>query len=103
MTGLHGFLQNYYMDLLLVYVSALSVLSFLLFAVDKAKAKLNRRRIPERVLLLIAGLGGSFGAFAAMQLLRHKTNCRRHPQFAIGIPVMMAAHGALLVWLYLHG
>lgn len=101
MTDLNGFLQNYYMELSLVYVAVLSVLSFVLFAVDKVKAKLGRWRIPERVLLLCAGLGGSFGAFAAIRLLHHKSNCRRHPQFAIGVPVMVAAHTALLIWLFL--
>lgn len=56
-------------------------------------------RIPEAQLLLIAALGGSVSMYATMKLIHHKT---RHPQFMIGIPVIMlvqAAWAGLLLWL----
>jgi uncharacterized membrane protein YsdA (DUF1294 family) len=45
---------------------------FLLYAADKRRAATARWRIPEATLLCSA-LFGPFGAFSAMQILRHKT------------------------------
>ena len=62
--------------LLKVFIAALvigSLISFILYGVDKAKAKKRAWRIPEKVLLLWGFLCGSVGALAAMQLFRHKT------------------------------
>jgi len=62
--------------LLKVFIAALvigSLISFILYGVDKAKAKKKAWRIPEKVLLLWGFLCGSVGALAAMQLFRHKT------------------------------
>ena len=62
--------------LLKVFVAVLivvSLISFVLYGVDKAKAKRHAWRIPEKVLLLWGFLCGSVGALAAMQLFRHKT------------------------------
>ncbi len=51
------------------------------FAIDKKRSiaglALRVQRIPERRLLLLAGIGGSIGAIAAQHLLRHKT--RKQP------------------------
>ena len=62
--------------LLKVFIAALvvgSLISFVLYGADKAKAKKKAWRIPEKVLLLWGFLCGSVGALAAMQLFRHKT------------------------------
>ena len=50
-----------------------SLISFVLYGADKAKAKKKAWRIPEKVLLLWGFLCGAVGALAAMQLFRHKT------------------------------
>ena len=50
-----------------------SLISFILYGLDKSKAKKKAWRIPEKVLLLWGFLCGSVGALAAMQLFRHKT------------------------------
>jgi uncharacterized membrane protein YsdA (DUF1294 family) len=44
-----------------------------LFAVDKRRARLGRRRVPERVLLWWVFATGWVGAWLAMNTLRHKT------------------------------
>lgn len=61
-----------YLALLLGSCAIVNGYAFLLFASDKRRARLNRWRIPEKALL-ISAFFGPFGAFAAMQLFRHKT------------------------------
>ena len=85
------------MDILLLYLTIINALAFLLMLADKRKARKKAWRIPERTLLGVSAIGGSLGAFLAMQLVRHKT---KHLKFAIGIPVMLAIHCVLLVILY---
>ena len=63
-----------------------NIFAFFLYAADKIRAKLNQWRIPERVLLLAALIGGSVGALLAMYLLRHKT---KHPKFTVGVPLIL--------------
>lgn len=61
--------------------------------IDKRRAVKGRWRIPERVLLTLALLGGSVGAIIAMDLLPHKSN---HLLFSVGLPVMFVLeYGAL--------
>lgn len=71
---------------LLYYLLAVNVLSLVLMAQDKSRARRGRRRIPERVLFLAAILGGSVGGIAGMYLFRHKT---RHLCFVLGLPVIL--------------
>ena len=62
------------MDEMILYFTAISILSFLLFGLDKQKAKQNKLRISEFTLLLVSFLGGSLGSFLAMFIFRHKTS-----------------------------
>lgn len=84
------------MNYLLVYLVIINALAWLLMLTDKIKAKKKRWRIPEKVLLGICAIGGSLGGLIGMRLFRHKT---LHPQFSIGIPVMLAVHIVLLIML----
>jgi uncharacterized membrane protein YsdA (DUF1294 family) len=54
----------------------MSVLSCVVYAVDKSAAGTPRRRVPERTLLVLGFLGGWPGAVIAQQALRHKTRKR---------------------------
>lgn len=81
-----------------IYLIAINVLAFILYGIDKCKAQRGLWRISEAMLLGVAVLGGSIGAFLGMKLFHHKT---RHPQFYIGLPVIFAlqvALGILLLW-----
>ena len=68
-----------------------------MYGADKFFAKKDMWRIPEKTLILVAALGGAFGAYAGMQLFRHKT---KHAKFNISIPVLMAVHLGMLVYLF---
>lgn len=59
--------------ILTIYLIAITLISFLLFAIDKRKAIKHAYRIPESVLLFSAFLGGAFGSWMSMQLFHHKT------------------------------
>lgn len=60
----------------LVAVVVLNAVTFVLFGVDKRRAKLGKRRIPERRLLGFAWASGFLGAWIGMSLFRHKTRKR---------------------------
>lgn len=48
-------------------------ITFVTFGIDKLLARMNRRRISEKSLLIMAIAGGSVGAVFAQKLFRHKT------------------------------
>lgn len=75
------------MKIILLYLLIINAAGFLLMLIDKWKAKKNLWRIPEKTLLGVALIGGSIGAYAGMQVFRHKT---KHLKFTVGIPVIMA-------------
>lgn len=74
----------------------LNLLTFIIYGIDKFKAKKSKWRIPESTLLLLAVFGGSIGAWLGLQVWRHKT---QHKKFYIGIPVIMAVQMALSTYL----
>lgn len=53
---------------------------FILYGVDKRRARKRQWRIPERTLLLGTWLLGGAGAWLAMRMFRHKT---KHLAFQI--------------------
>ncbi|MDY5125936.1 MAG: DUF1294 domain-containing protein, partial [Prevotella sp.] len=69
----------------LYYLLAVNSLTFLLYGIDKYKAKKGRWRISEATLLTMAAIGGSIGAWAGMRTWHHKT---MHKKFKYGIPVI---------------
>jgi uncharacterized membrane protein YsdA (DUF1294 family) len=63
--------------LLAFYLLAINAVTFGAFALDKQAARRDARRVPERYLLTLSMIGGTVGAIAAQQLLRHKS--RKEP------------------------
>ncbi len=76
-----------------IYLIGINVLTFLIYGMDKWKAKRDKWRIPEDTLIWLAVAGGSVGALLGMHLFRHKT---RHRKFLIGIPVILLVQVGLL-------
>ena len=78
-------------------IAILNVITFMIYAIDKWKAKKNRWRIPESILLLLAVLGGSIGAWMGMKIWHHKT---MHKKFKYGIPLIMILQIGMLLYLW---
>ena len=53
-------------DLVLVLLLLLNALTFVIYGVDKWRARGGGWRIPERTLLLLAAFGGALGACLGM-------------------------------------
>lgn len=84
-------------NIILYYLLAVNIATFLLYGIDKYKAKKGKRRISEATLLTMAAIGGSIGAWAGMRLWHHKT---MHKKFKHGIPVIMIMQVYLVVYLH---
>ena len=84
------------MEEIICYLLAVNIVTFLLYGIDKYKAKKGKWRISEATLLTMAAIGGSIGAWAGMRLGHHKT---MHKKFKYGIPVIIILQVALAVYL----
>ena len=81
---------------LIYYLLGINLLTFLVYGIDKRKAKKGRWRIPEATLLLLAVVGGSIGALLGMRVFRHKT---KHKKFLIGVPLILLAQIVLVYFI----
>ena len=83
------------MNLLLAYIG-LSALTFVIYAVDKSKARRGAWRVPESTLHFLALFGGWPGAILAQKMFRHKTQKRK---FRAMFWITVIANCGALVWL----
>lgn len=83
--------------IILIYLAAVNLATFVMYGIDKYKAKKAKWRIPEATLLLMAAIGGSIGAWVGMQVWHHKT---LHKKFKYGVPVIFLLQVALTFYLY---
>ena len=74
------------LKLILTYLLIINIIAFILYGIDKWRARNNSWRIPEATLFLVAIIGGSVGAILGMRIWHHKT---RHPSFVIGLPAIL--------------
>ena len=80
------------------YLLAINVVTFIVYGIDKYKAKKAKWRISEATLLLLAVLGGSIGAWMGMKVWHHKT---MHKKFKYGIPAILLIQIALMTYLHI--
>ena len=71
---------------IVIYLILINLITFLAMYIDKRKAKKGKRRIPEKTLFILVGLGGGIGGILGMYLFRHKTKKTR---FVIGFPAIL--------------
>ena len=81
------------LTMIIVYLLFINIFAIVITVADKIKAKKYKRRIPERQLFIVAGLGGAFSMFITMLIIRHKT---RHKRFMIGLPIIFILQFALI-------
>ena len=81
-------------EIVLIYLVVINVVAFVVYGVDKYKAKRGRWRTPEATLLGLAAIGGSIGAWLGMRVWHHKT---MHKKFQYGVPLILIAQIVLVV------
>jgi uncharacterized membrane protein YsdA (DUF1294 family) len=82
------------------YLVIINIITFLVYGIDKWKARKSLWRIREASLLMLAVLGGSIGAWLGMKVWHHKT---QHKKFRYGIPAIIIVQIAVIgYFFYLH-
>lgn len=79
------------------YLGIINVIVFIVYGIDKFKAKNGIWRIPEATLLLLAVVGGSIGAWCGIKAWHHKT---MHKKFKYGIPLIIVLQIVLIVYFF---
>ena len=73
-------------EIVIYYLILVNIVTFIVYGIDKLKARKSLWRIREAALLMLAVLGGSIGAWLGMKVWHHKT---LHKKFRYGIPVII--------------
>jgi uncharacterized membrane protein YsdA (DUF1294 family) len=81
---------------LLYYLIVINIVTFVVYGIDKLKAKQGSWRISEATLLMLALIGGSIGAMLGMKVWHHKT---QHKKFKYGLPLILLAQIATIYFI----
>ena len=79
-----------------VYIALINILTFFVYGLDKSAAVKQKQRIPNRVLLGLAAIGGSAGALAGMYTFRHKTQKK---YYTVTVPLLLILQIAAAIML----
>lgn len=82
---------------LFALIALLNLITFIVYGIDKYKARTGKWRISESTLLLLAIMGGSIGALLGIKVWHHKT---LHKKFKYGIPLIILAQTLLSIVLF---
>ncbi|MBR8705112.1 DUF1294 domain-containing protein [Bacteroides pyogenes] len=84
--------------LLTYYIFCINAVAFIMYGIDKHKAKKAKWRISEATLLMMAVVGGSVGAWFGMKVWHHKT---MHKKFKYGVPAILFIQIAATMYLHI--
>ena len=82
--------------IIIYYLLIINAVAFIVYGIDKLKARKGRWRISEATLLLLAIVGGSIGSWLGMKVWHHKT---MHRKFQYGLPIILLLQLAIAVYL----
>ena len=80
-------------------LTVVNAVAFIVYGIDKYRARNAKWRIPEATLLMLAAVGGSVGAWLGMKAWHHKT---RHMKFRYGVPVILLLQIVVATLLYVN-
>lgn len=83
------------MKIFAFFLYVLNLLTFAIMGADKHDAKASLRRVSEKMLFLLALLGGALGGTVGMFYFHHKT---KHWYFRYGFPVLAALQCVGFLW-----
>ena len=79
-----------------IYLLIVNIFTFIVYGVDKLKAKEHWWRISEATLLVLAVVGGSVGAWVGMKVWHHKT---MHKKCKYGVPIILLLQAVLFCYI----
>jgi len=79
---------------ILVYVLLINIIAFLIYGMDKHRAKKGQYRVSENALMFFVIIGGSLGAIIGMYFFHHKT---QKSKFYIGVPSILIIQMIMII------
>lgn len=79
-----------------IYLLVINAITFIVYGIDKLKAREHWWRLSESTLLCLAIVGGSVDAWIGMKVWHHKT---MHKKFKYGVPLIFFIQIALFSFL----
>lgn len=80
-------------------LTVVNAVAFIVYGIDKYRARNGKWRIPEATLLMLAVVGGSVGAWLGMKAWHHKI---RHRKFRYGVPAILLLQIVVATLLYVN-
>ena len=80
----------------LIWISAVSLVTFILYGYDKTQAKMGGARVPEIVLHGLALAGGFLGGWLGRRIFHHKT---RKPIFTTILTISTILYVGIAIYL----
>ncbi|MGB6127119.1 MAG: DUF1294 domain-containing protein [Psychrilyobacter sp.] len=86
------------MKYIYIYIIIINFLAFLIFGIDKYKAKKDYSRVSEKTLFLLCFIGGGIGGFVGMYTFRHKIR-KWYFNLLVPVSIVLGIYG----WYIIHG
>lgn len=80
-------------------LTVVNAVAFIVYGIDKCRARNGKWRIPEATLLMLTVVGGSVGAWLGMKAWHRKT---RHRKFRYGVPAILLLQIVVATLLYVN-
>ena len=82
------------------WMLSMSLVTFVMYGLDKLQAKRDGGRIPNAILHMMSLIGGSLGALFGRIVFHHKSNVRNNPLFLVTLIVGFLISAVFIYWRY---